>query len=345
MPSFISFVLPWYAIGFLALAFWWRWWLLLPIGVIVGVLGKIEADSIARADGPALALGMAIFVFLCIGAGSGFLASALVIIGRWRKWLHPLIVLPVVFVLGFGSYFAANWMEKRAREARRVPPPADCVDNPHPARLGDVELSIPIAPNIFMESSDAIEGHYLFSVYANQMAREFCADADVSPPALTSVSINLDGTPSRRAEQTKHPFCARKHPDLPWADMTCNLIPVSSITDMPVRLRASNVRPGFDVIATERNEMLKSQPSKATDGVKTYAAQHAQYLQRPDGYFARCHKSSSPRQPYLYCSAHLLYGGVVLSYDFRTAESVFLTQSAVVETNARAIFDSLKETR
>jgi len=63
----------------------------------------------------------------------------------------------------------------------------------------------------------------------------------------------------------------------------------------------------------------------------------------PDGYFARCHDHRSKSQPWLSCTAtEELSDKLAISYDFRSTAELFITQSATVAANARAIFNSLK---
>lgn len=343
MVDFIAFVLPWYVMGFISFALLWRWWLLLPIGAGGAILAKIEWDSLATADSPGLALGMAIYFFLVIGAASGATASLLVNIGRslkWR-WLKPLYVLPAVILVGFGSYFAFAWIEKQFRAARLAPPPQQCVDGLHLTTLGNVNLRLPIAPNIYIESTSMPKDHYLFA--SNQDARDFCDAADRGLPSIVSISLTLDGMPSRRPERTKHAFCARPQPNYAWAGMTCNLIDVSAIPDMPVRIRAALKKPGIDMVAISQAAISKLEPKENGDGVKIYAAEHSLYLARADGYVAKCYKPSSRRQPYLSCEAYVnLDGSLALSYRFRTTEGRFAQQSAVIDREAREIFQSLQ---
>jgi hypothetical protein len=98
-----------------------------------------------------------------------------------------------------------------------------------------------------------------------------------------------------------------------------------------------------DWVAREREAMKRNPVSTAPDGVRTYREKHGFYLERPDGYFARCYAPSSPSQPWLYCSVkEKLTEGLTLSYDFRTTETLFLARSPIIAANARAIFDSLK---
>lgn len=343
LGHFLSFVGPAYAIGFLALCFWWRWWLLVPAGIVAAVLAKIEFASVNASDGAGVALGIILVVFLVIGAASGFVASGLVLIGRATRLqaLRAVYVLPAVFILGFGSYFAVTWIQQKSREARYAPPDAACLDNLHPARIADVDIAIPIAPGIFLYGEGMNDDHYI--LWSNPDARAFCGEADGGDATLKSVVFMLDGSPSRREMETERPFCSRPHPEYPWAEMACHLIPTDVIPDKPVQMTVSVKAPGFDPSVREREAMLKNQAIVASDGLSTYRSQSDFYLQRPDGYFARCHDHRSKSQPWLSCTAtEELSDKLAISYDFRTTAELFINQSAAVAANARAIFNSLK---
>ncbi|MGO8074631.1 hypothetical protein AB9F41_19180 [Rhizobium leguminosarum] len=343
LGHFLSFVgLP-YAIGFLALCFWWRWWFLVPAGIVAAVLARIEYASVNASDGAGSVFGIILVVFAMIGAASGFVASGVVVIGRATRLqaLRAVYVLPVVFILGFGSFFAVTWTQQKIREARYAPPDAACLDNLHPARIADVEIAIPIAPGIFLYGERMNNDHYI--LWSNPDARAFCGEADGGNATLKSVVFMLDGYPSRREMQTNRPFCSRPHPEYPWAEMACHLIPTDVIPDKPVQMTVSVRAAGFDPSAREREAMLKNQAIVASDGFRTYRSQNDFYLQRPDGYFARCHEHRSKSQPWLSCTAtEELSEKLAISYDFRTTADLFMQQSVVVATNARAIFDSLK---
>ncbi|MBY5796350.1 hypothetical protein [Rhizobium leguminosarum] len=343
LGHFFSFVgLP-YAIGFLALCFWRRWWLLVPAGLVAALLAKIEYASVNASDGAGSVFGIILVVFAMIGAASGFVASGIVLIGRATRVqaLGAVYMLPVVFILGFGSYFAVTWTQQKIREARYAPPAAACLDNLHPARIADVDIAIPIAPGIFLYGEGMNHDHYI--LWSNPDARAFCGEADGGNATLKSVVFMLDGYPSRREMQTKRPFCSRPHPEYPWAEMACNLIPTELIPDKPVEITVSVRAAGFDLSAREREAMLKNQAAVASDGLRTYRSQNDFYLQRPDGYFAQCRDYRSKSQPWLYCTAkEELSDLLAISYNFRTTAELFIKQSVVVAANARAIFDSLK---
>ncbi|AIC28123.1 hypothetical protein IE4771_CH03029 [Rhizobium etli bv. mimosae str. IE4771] len=339
----LSFVAPAYAIGFLALCFWWRWWLLIPAGIVATVLAKIEFASVNSSDGPGVVFGIIIVVFLMIGAASGFVASGIVLVGRANRWraLRAMYVLPTVFILGFGSYFAVNWTQQKIREAHYAPPSAACLDNLHPARVADVDIAIPVAPGISLYGDGGNADHYI--LWSNPEARAFCREADRGAVTLNSVVFMLDGSPARREMLTERPFCSRPHPEYPWGEMACHLIPTDVIPDKPVEMTVSAKAPGSDPSAREREAMLKNQPIVASDGLRTYRSQNDIYLQRPDGYFAQCRDYRNKSQPWLYCTAkEQLSDQLTISYNFRSTAELFITHSATVAANARAIFNSLK---
>ncbi|MGM5056109.1 hypothetical protein ACD589_15680 [Rhizobium sp. 814_E9_N1_1] len=341
--SFVTLAATPYLIGFLALCFWWRWWLLLPAGLVAAVLAKIEYASVNASDGAGVAFGIILVVFAMIGAASGFVAGGVVLIGRTTRLraLRAIHVLPVVFVLGFGSYFAVTWTQQKIREARYAPPAAACLDNSHPARIAGVAIAIPVAPGILLYGDGMSDDHYV--LWSNPDARAFCNEADGGSATLKSVVFMLDGSPARREMETKRPFCSRPQPEYPWAEMACHLIPTDVIPDKPVQMTVSVKAPGFDPSVREREAMLKTQAIVASDGLRTYRSQNDFYLQRPDGYFAQCYDHRSKSQPWLSCTAtEELSDKLAISYDFRTTAEIFIQQSAAVATNARAIFNSLK---
>lgn len=104
--SFVTLAAIPYFIGFLALCFWWRWWLLVPAGLVAAVLAKVEFASVNASDGAGAAFGIILVIFAMIGAASGFVASGVVLIGRTTRLqaLRAVYVLPVVSILGFGSF-------------------------------------------------------------------------------------------------------------------------------------------------------------------------------------------------------------------------------------------------
>ncbi|WP_017965535.1 hypothetical protein [Rhizobium leguminosarum] len=341
--SFATLAATPYLIGFLALCFWWRWWLLVPAGLVAAVLAQVEFASVNASDGAGAAFGIILVIFAMIGAASGFVASGVVLIGRTTR-LHALravYVLPVLFILGFGSFFAVTWTQQKTREARYAPPSAACLDNLHPARIADVDIALPVAPGLLLYGDGVYGDHYL--LWSNPDARAFCGKADGGNATLKSVVFMLDGIPARREMETKRPFCSRPHPEYPWAEMACHLIPTDVIPDKPVKMTVSVKAPGFDPSVREREAMLKTQAIVASDGLRTYRSQNDSYLQRPDGYFAQCHDHRSKSQPWLSCTAtEELSDKLAISYDFRSTAELFITQSAAVAANARAIFNSLK---
>jgi hypothetical protein len=66
MGSFLAFIMPPFAIGFVAMCFWWRWWLLFPIGIAAATFGKLQYDGVMASDGPGMVMGVILVVFLSI---------------------------------------------------------------------------------------------------------------------------------------------------------------------------------------------------------------------------------------------------------------------------------------
>ncbi|NEJ88867.1 hypothetical protein GR223_23525 [Rhizobium leguminosarum] len=341
--SFVTLAAIPYLVGFLALCFWWRWWLLVPAGIVAAVLAKIEYASVNTSDGAGVAFGIILVVFAMIGVASGFVASGVVVIGRTTRLraLRAVFVLPTVFIVGFGSYFAVTWTQQKIREARYAPPSAACLDNLHPARIAGVAVAIPVAPGILLFGDGMSDDHYI--LWSNPDARAFCSEADGGNATLKSVVFMLDGSPARREMETKRPFCSRPQPEYPWAEMACHLIPTDVIPDKPVKMTVSVKASSFDPSARERDAMLKNQAIVASDGLRTYRSKNDIYLQRPDGYFAQCYDHHSKIQPWLSCTAtEELSDRLAISYDFRSTAELFIDQSAAVAASARAIFNSLK---
>lgn len=344
--SVIPFFLPAFAVGFVALGFLWRWWLLVPAAMAAAYFGKAQYDGVMAADSPGVLLAVGLIVFLLIGAGSGTVASALVISGRILRLrlLVPMFVLPVIFILGCLSYFAVSWAQKELREARYRSPSESCLTDLHPARLGSVQLDIPVAPGLFLWGVNGRDDHYI--LWSNPEARAFCSKASVGAVPLSGVTFMIDGTPSRRKEDTQRPFCNSSHSEYPWAEMACNLISTEIIPNSSVRVEVSVPRDDTDWLAKEREAMMRNPMSVRSDGVTVYHGQYDIHLERADGFFAKCSSYNTPIQPWLYCSARAtLPAGLSLKYSFRTTEDIFLQQSVKVTASAHAMFDSLRHNK
>jgi hypothetical protein len=87
---------------------------------------------------------------------------------------------------------------------------------------------------------------------------------------LSGVHFMIDDSPSRRAAETKRPFCLGEHPEYPWADLACNLIASEEIPDNPVRVNVDVAKARVDWVAKEREAMKRNPASTAPDGVRTY---------------------------------------------------------------------------
>ncbi|WP_245521798.1 hypothetical protein [Rhizobium leguminosarum] len=161
--SFVTLAAIPYLVGFLALCFWWRWWLLVPAGLVATVLAKIEYASVNASDGAGAAFGIILVVFAMIGGASGFIASVVVVIGRMARLraLRAVYVLPVVFILGFGSYFAVTWTPAENQGGSLCA--ARCRMSRQPASGPDCRfaIAISVAPGIFLYCDGTSDGHYI----------------------------------------------------------------------------------------------------------------------------------------------------------------------------------------
>lgn len=93
---------PWYMLGFAALAFLPRWSWLLSGAFLAIAFGISLIRALAIDDGELAEIGVAILIVLAVGSAAGFLARALVLVGTARNWRfrHPIVVLPMVFAAG-----------------------------------------------------------------------------------------------------------------------------------------------------------------------------------------------------------------------------------------------------
>jgi hypothetical protein len=106
-----TWFLPWYMLGFVLLAFLPRWhWLLAGSALVLSLIIK-SFHAPSQHDSGLDEIGDVVIIFLAGGLTSGFLARAMVLVGVARQWTpcRPLVVLPLVFVLGAAisvGYFA-----------------------------------------------------------------------------------------------------------------------------------------------------------------------------------------------------------------------------------------------
>lgn len=341
--SLLSLMLMPFVVGFVALGFWRRWWLLVPAVVAAAIFSKREYDGVIVADGIGAVFGLGILIFLMLGGGSGAVASALVISGRALRLriLAPAFVLPTVFIVGLSSFFVFSWTQQKLREIRNAPPSASCQNGLHPARLGSVELEIPIAPGLLLRGMRGQDDYYI--PWHNPSARAFCSDAGDGPVALKEVAFMLDGMSRRSSFETQAPFCTRQHPEYPWANMACNPVSTEVVPDSAVNVEITIRTNNVDWIAKERDRMTSNPMSLSSNGVKIYRGNNEVFMERPDGFFVRCDTYRTSVRPWLYCSGQEnLPEGLRLTYHFRTSEDAFLRQSPLVTASAHAMFQSIR---
>jgi hypothetical protein len=341
--SFVGWAAFPYLIGFLALCFWWRWWLLLPVGAIAAIFTGSQYAGALSGDGPGLAMGILLAYFLALGAGCGFIASGAVLIGRANGWrlLNPALTLPFVFVLGFGIHMLFYLAHAMATDARFAPPPENCFNRTYSAQLGDVDLALPTAPGLsFFETGS----NRLYGLSHNPDIRALCSKKPDETTELRSISFALGGLSAQRTREASRSFCSRGHPQYPWAEMACKPLNVREIIfDKPLYITIAISDPGRDLMALERDRVAKSPRSVTADGLKIYQGKHGLLFERPDGYLASCSSERlSKTESYLDCNAkETLSGQLMIAYQFKTTEARFFQETPQISATARAFFQSL----
>ncbi|MBO9096846.1 MULTISPECIES: hypothetical protein [unclassified Rhizobium] len=331
-----------YLLGFAALAFWRRWWLLAPAVVAAFIFARVQFEDLSHGDGPGLVGGLALMLFLTVGMASGALASAIVIVGsrfRARRLRSP-VVLPLVAVLGFGSPFLYWAYGAHVREARRAPPPSACMTGLHRVSLASRAFDIPVSPVIGLMQAGGARKYFSLGYF--QSAREFCDATAAGLLALDSLNVNLDGYPGRRPAQTDNAFCEVEHPTYLWAQTACHPITSADVPEMPTTVTLQLRNPKYD-ISQNIEAHRKSRPlTMLADGTKRYGDDKTFDLERVDGFFAFCTRPGTPSQQYIACTSYKnLDTQVLLSYNFRTTDADLLNRADAVERNALAVLDSL----
>lgn len=340
---FLAFALFPYTVGFLLLCFWWRLESMLLAWGVAFAFAAWASLSVGQSDGLDMGIAYILLLFLIIGAVSGAVASVLVIRGRASQWRlrSPLIILPIVFVLGPGSYITLDWIRESNRQARLAPPSEACLNGLHPGKFADIDVAIPLAPGLSL-IGDHFEHEYYF-LGSNSDARAFCRLVENDDVKLAGIRFKVDERHAIHTARKERPFCLRKRADYPWGDMACNPAAYRANIENPISVDVGLARGRTDWEAEARDDMRRSPVSTAPDGLKIYRAADAVYLERPDSYFARCSRPTAASQPLLYCTVReRLPQDLIISYTFEITEAEFLVKTPLIAAKARAIFDSLR---
>jgi hypothetical protein len=99
------FLIP-FSLGFFAMAFLWRWWLLLPVATAAVAFAAHESVRLSNSEGIEAAFAGVALILTAFGAASGFLASVIIMIGRRKTNVRTILAIPACFFLGLGSYLA-----------------------------------------------------------------------------------------------------------------------------------------------------------------------------------------------------------------------------------------------
>ena len=342
---YVSFILMPYLIGFSILAFIRRWSILLAVTAVVAVVLISQSPFGISGGGPGLIGGIVIFSFFCIGCVSGFLSSVLVLVGRAGgfRFLSPVIVLPTLFLMGLVLPYASQGIEEKRREARNAPPPQECLDGQHSVTIGPRTLHIPVAPSLVINLAKG-DGRSFFVLGYNDPARQFCRETQDAPLPLRSIALLLQNTRiDSDAGTTRRHFCSRQHPEYPWAGQACSLPMQNVPSGVVLRWTLSAKRPEFDPIVFYGADMLKQQRTERANGGLEYASKHELYLQRADGFFARCHSAESVENGIISCTAYeRMPDGVIMDYTFKTGRDQFDDVSRTASSTAHAILESFR---
>jgi hypothetical protein len=315
------------------------------VAAVVAVVLISQSSFEGSGGGPGLVGGIVIFSFFCIGCVFGFLASVLVLVRRGKgfRFLSPVIVLPILFLLGLVSPFAWQSIEEKRREARNAPPPEECLNAQHPVAIGTRTLHIPVAPSLVINLAKG-DGRSFYVLGYNEPVRQFCREAKDAALPLKSIALQLENTRIDSGAGTTRPhFCSRQHPEYPWAALACS----PPMRDVPagvvLRWTLSAARLEFDPIAFYGAVMLKQPRTELADGSSEYASEHERYLQRADGFFARCHSTEPVGNAPISCTAYeRLPDGLIMDYSFRTTRDQFNNVSGTASTAAYAILESFR---
>ncbi len=332
--SFVALAAIPYFIGFITLCFWWRWWPLLALFTGWQYTGPLEGD------GPGLAVGILLAFFTALGAGSGFIASSIVLIGRatTSRMLNPVVVLPSVFALGFGIPMLFYHAQAKQRDALFAPPPDTCFIKTYAAKLGELDLALPSAPGLaFLKMGSP----RMYGLAHNPDVRSLCSEATAEAIQLRLLSLSLQGPSYARTPQASEFFCSRKHPQYPWAAMVCKAPNFNEpVINRPLSITLTT-SDHVDWSTSERKRIGDHSPSIRSDGLTIYKSEGGMLLQRPDGYLANC--SLIRNASYLSCSAkEKLTAELTISYQFNTLESDFLRATPLISSRARTFIQSLQ---
>lgn len=334
-----------YFVGFALLACLPGWRSLL-VGATLALLLCIWAvNEVLRIDSPGVAIALPVVALGCLGLFAGAAARAAILVSRSIQWrMSPYAILAMAFigippgVMGLSE--ARSWF-------MYAPPSAACSAKLHRATIGDVMLALPLAPVISVGEGQEFNPRYAF--WQNRQARAFCWRAS-RPIALTNLNVDFVENSGRG----RAAFCAKEQPFAWWA-AACSQGRSKARSDYPERITVyvlGEYNAGR-MIAHSANdwsiygrELAGLTPIALPDGAQEYVRDRYHYftLPRPDGYVARCWKSSRGATPdEFYCNTGFpLTSRLGVAYNFRSSRLEFAEHAMRVDEKVRMVFDSLK---
>lgn len=356
MSDAILHLFPPYLVAFALLAFLpnWRW---LLAGLIVALSLVVWAyNDVTRSDGNGLGIVIAaVWLFVAgLGLVAGALARGIVLFGRSNNWslVRTIIVHPVVFFSV--PLLLAGWLslENEQRKAFQAPPEAACAEGVHRAVLGEVELALPISRAIRVGEGFEYNPSWMFEI--NDHARRFCRQAQLAPPQLTNIQIDL-GTRTSVQSSTLYEsaFCRSQQPYAWWAS-SCRRETLEPSRDFPEettiyvigRYNAAKMHAwAVENRSLDRREMARLPQARLDGGAVVYTGQHQRYFTldaRPE-FLAQCHEMTKADGAELGCVGGQPIGdGLGLIVEFRADQPTFASDAEHALARAREILDSLK---
>ncbi|NML09725.1 hypothetical protein HHL08_06110 [Sphingobium sp. AR-3-1] len=339
-----------YAIGFLLVAFLWRWYLL-PIGVGLLLLLWWVIRGVFNEDSPGVIVAAPMVGLAFLGVLAGLLAALIVLLTRKlaRRWASPVVILPATFFTVPVVVFGLLFWQQTSLKARRAPPSASCLARLHPVVLGGTPLALPLAPALSVGQGREYDPNYPLDL--NEKARKFCAETSAGPIKITNLTARLTPDYSRHLAVRRSTFCASAKPYGWWHDLCRREHGDNPPSEYPREvsfyvLGEYNARK-MHAFSADELERLKVDSLTAKElgrGVRRYGDGHYSYFTRRDvpGYLARCY-STGPVKTDLACVAgYRLTPRIGIIYEFATPADAFAEKSVAFDQRARQVFESLK---
>jgi hypothetical protein len=289
------------------------------------------------------------------GLAAGAIANGIVLFGRSNglKPFYAVIIHSVAFFAIPAIVSLTTWRESEGRTARMAEPAAECAEQLHAAKLGEVELALPIARAIHVGEGFEYDPSWAFDL--NEQARKFCEHARGRPPQLTNLQINLDTRTAVQSNQLyPSAFCRTEQPYSWWTSLcrrenvkVSKEFPGETVVYVIGKYNASRMHAwAVEDRAAERAQMEGLPRTRLEGGAVAYAGEFHSYYTldaRPD-FLARCQQTSGEPDGQLACTGGLPIGqGLGLIMEFRADKPTFAADTEHAIARALEIFDSLKK--